>query len=157
MRMRAMVFHDDRRSNSETTLQHSKVRTRIRLGEWRSCLTLAPRLDARDGSACYSDEVLADRLCSSTQCWPPAVASTALSRFTVVGLQAAALEPRINPCRHLGPQTDLYSEQRVDFEAAQLPTLFVQLRERSPRRSNELVPQLLIRQEAADDSFNRSL
>ena len=79
------------------------------------------------------------------------------SRFTVVGLQAAALKPRINPGGNLRPQTDLNGEQRVDFEAAQLPTLFMQLHERSPWRPRELVPQLLVRQEAADDSFNRSL
>jgi len=54
-----------------------------------------------------------------------------LSRFTVVNLQAAALKPRINPCGHLGPQTDLDREQRVDFEAAQLPTLFMQPERRS--------------------------
>jgi len=80
-----------------------------------------------------------------------------MSCFIVAGLQAAALKPRINPGGHLRPQTDLYGEQRVHFEPAQLPTLFTQLRERSPRRPSELVPQLLIRQEAADGSFNRSL
>ena len=79
------------------------------------------------------------------------------SRFTVVGLQAAALKPRIDPGGHVRLQTHVYCEQRVDFEAAQFPTLLVQLHERSPRRPSELAPQLLIRQEAADDSFNRSL
>jgi len=79
------------------------------------------------------------------------------SRFTIVGLQAAALKPRINPGGRLGPQTDFYGEQRIDLEAAQVPTLFIQLRERSPRRPGELVPQLLIGQEAADNSFDRSL
>ena len=74
-----------------------------------------------------------------------------------MGLQAAALKPRINPGGHLRPKTDLYGEQRLDFETAQLPTLFTQVRERPPRRPNELVPQLLIRQEAADDSLNRSM
>jgi len=82
---------------------------------------------------------------------------TISSRFTVVGLQAAALKPRIDPCGHLGPQTGIDREQRVNLEAAQLPTLFVQIHERSPRKPSELVPQLLIRQKAADDSFNRSL
>jgi hypothetical protein len=81
----------------------------------------------------------------------------ARSSFKVVGLQAAALKPRINPGGHLGPQIELYGEQRVDFKATQLPTLLIQLRERSPRKVNELVPQLLVRQEAPDDPFNRSM
>ncbi len=38
------------------------------------------------------------------------------------GPQAAALKPRINLGCHLRPQIDLYREQSVDFEAAQLPT-----------------------------------
>jgi hypothetical protein len=76
---------------------------------------------------------------------------------SVVGLQGAALKPRINPGGRFRPQTDVYGEQRVDFEAAQLPTLFTQLCERSPRRANELLPQLFIRQQAADNSFNRSM
>src|SRR5260221_4248298 len=79
------------------------------------------------------------------------------SRSAVVGLQAAALEPGIDPGRHFRPQTDFYREQRVHFEAAQLPTLLMQLRERSPWRASELVPQLLICQQAADDPFNRSM
>jgi hypothetical protein len=74
-----------------------------------------------------------------------------------VRLQAAALEPWINPGGDLGPQIPLYSEQRVAFEAAQLPTLFMQLHKRLRRRADELAPQLLIGQEAADYSFNRSL
>jgi len=81
----------------------------------------------------------------------------ALSRFAVVALQAAALKPRINPGGHFRPQTDRCREQCVNFKAAQLPTLFMQPQERSPWRPNELVPKLLIRQESADDSFNRSL
>src|SRR4051812_46995645 len=79
------------------------------------------------------------------------------SCFAVLGLQAAALEPRINPAGDLGPQAELGSEQRVDFEAAQLPPLFIEHHERSFRKATELVPQFLIRQETADDSFNRSL
>jgi hypothetical protein len=81
----------------------------------------------------------------------------ASSRFPVQSLQAAALKPRINSGGDLNPQTHLCGEQRVDFDTAQLPSLFMQLRERSLRRPNELVSQFLIRQEPADGSFNRSL
>jgi len=80
-----------------------------------------------------------------------------VSRFTVAGLQIAALKPRIDPDGHLGPQTDLCGEQRVDFETAQLPTLFAQFCERSPGSANEVLPQFLIRQQTADHSFNRSM
>jgi hypothetical protein len=80
-----------------------------------------------------------------------------LSCFTVAGLQAAALKPRIDPGGHLGPQIDLDGEQRVNFQTAQLPPLFIQLRERSPRRASEIVPQLFIRQQTADHSFDRSM
>ena len=79
------------------------------------------------------------------------------SCFTVLRLQAAALKPRINPGGDLRPQTDLYREQRVDFEVAQLPTLLTQLRERSAWSPNKLESQLLVRHEAANDSFNRSM
>ncbi len=47
-------------------------------------------------------------------------------RFTVLGLKTAALKPRINPRGHLTPESDLYGEQSVYFEAAQLPPLFTQ-------------------------------
>jgi hypothetical protein len=80
-----------------------------------------------------------------------------VSRFTLIGLQAAALKPWINPSGHLRPQTVLYREQRVDFEPGQFPTLFIQPHQCSLGGSNELAPQILIRQKAADDSFNRSL
>jgi hypothetical protein len=45
------------------------------------------------------------------------------SSFIFVGLEAAALKPWINPGGNIRPQPDLYGEQRVDFEAGQLPTL----------------------------------
>jgi hypothetical protein len=80
-----------------------------------------------------------------------------LLHFAVVGFQAAALKPRINPRGHLGPQTELDPEQRVNFKAAQLPTLIAQLSERSPRRGHEFLAQFPFRQEPADDSFNRSM
>jgi hypothetical protein len=74
-----------------------------------------------------------------------------------VSLEAAALKSWINSGGSVRPQPDLCREQRVGFEAAQLPTLLMQLRERSPGRLDELVPQLLIRQQAADESFNRAM
>jgi hypothetical protein len=79
------------------------------------------------------------------------------SGFAVLGLQAAALKPLVNPGGDLGPQADLGGEESVDFKAGQLPTLLIQLREGSSRRPNELAPQFLIRQEPPDGSFNRSL
>jgi hypothetical protein len=98
----------------------------------------------------------ADALVSSRR-RASSAASTAPSCLTVGGLQAAALKPRIDPGGHFGPQTNLYGEQRVDFQAAQLPPLFIQLRERSPRRASEIVAQLFIRQQTADHSFDRSM
>jgi hypothetical protein len=106
--------------------------------------------DAFVGRLEKSDALVSSRRRASS------AASMALSRL-VVDLQAAALKPRIDPGGHLGPQTDLYREQRVDFQAAQLPPLFIQLRERSTRRAGEVVPQLFIRQQPADHSFNRSM
>jgi len=64
--------------------------------------------------------------------------------FIVAGLEAAALKPWINPGGNIRPQPDLHGEQRIDFETAQLPPLFSQLRERSPRGASELEPQLLV-------------
>ena len=58
----------------------------------------------------------------------------------VVGLEAAALKPWINPIGNVRPQPDLDGEQRVDFDPAQLPALFTELRERSPREACELEP-----------------
>jgi hypothetical protein len=75
----------------------------------------------------------------------------------VRGLEAAALKPWINPGGRVRPEPDFCREQRVDLEAAQLPPLVTELGERSLRGASELEPQLLIRQEAADDSFNRSM
>jgi hypothetical protein len=79
------------------------------------------------------------------------------SSFILVVLEAAALKPWIDPSGNIRPQPDLDGEQRVGFEAGELPTLLGQLRERSLRRARELAPQFLIRQQATDDSFNRSM
>jgi hypothetical protein len=80
-----------------------------------------------------------------------------LSTFILGGLEAAALEAGINPSGNLRPQPDLDGEQCIDFESTQLPTLFTQLLNCSPRGAGELEPQLLVRQQAANDSFNRSM
>jgi hypothetical protein len=74
-----------------------------------------------------------------------------------VGLEPAALKPWVNSAGDITPQPDLCGEQRVSFEPAQLPSLFTELRERSSRGASEPQSQLLIRQEAADDSFNSSM
>jgi hypothetical protein len=84
-------------------------------------------------------------------------AANGSSWFIFVRLEAAALKPWINPGGNIRPQPDLHGEQRVDFEAGQLPTLLGELRERSLRRASELATQLFVRQQAADDSFNRSM
>src|ERR1700730_12950356 len=83
-------------------------------------------------------------------------ASRVLS-LIVRGLEAAALKSWINPGGSVRPQSDFCREQRVDLEVAQLPALVTELRERSLRGPSELEPQLLVRQQAADDSFNRSM
>jgi hypothetical protein len=77
--------------------------------------------------------------------------------FIVAGLEAASLKPWINPGGNIRPQLSLHGEQRVDFETAQLPTLFSQLSKRSARGASELEPQVLVRQQTTDDSFNRSM
>jgi hypothetical protein len=63
----------------------------------------------------------------------------------------------INPGGNIRPQPGLHGEQGVDFEAGQLPTLLSELRKRSLWRASELSPQLFVRQQAADDPFNRSM
>src|SRR5580658_9734448 len=64
---------------------------------------------------------------------PRRPAGPALSRLIIVAFEATALNPRIDPSGNIRPQPDVHGEQRLDFEAAQLPTLFAQLRERSLR------------------------
>jgi hypothetical protein len=56
-------------------------------------------------------------------------AITSSGCFVVLGLEAAPLKPRIDPSRNLGPEPEI----------------------------NELEPELFVRQEAANESFNRSL
>jgi len=80
-----------------------------------------------------------------------------LSGVTIAVLQAAALKPRINPGGSPRPQAGFRGEQRVDFKTAQVPALFNQLRKRSLGRTGERAPQLVIRQEAADEPFNCSM
>src|SRR5579862_2261554 len=75
------------------------------------------------------------------------------SCLILVGLEAAALKPWINPSRDIRPQPDLDGEQRVGFEPGELPPLLRERGERSLRRAGELAPQLFIRQQAADDPF----
>ena len=79
------------------------------------------------------------------------------SGFFVFGaLEAGALKTWINPGGSLRPQSGLHGEQRVDFDARQLPTLFAELRERTLGGASEAEPQLFVRQQAADDSLDRS-
>ena len=60
--------------------------------------------------------------------------------FVALGLAAAAPQPWIDPSGNIRPQPDLCGAQCVDFEAAQLPTLFTQRRDRLPRGVSELEP-----------------
>jgi hypothetical protein len=68
----------------------------------------------------------------------PDEAITSSRCLVVRGLEAAALKPWINPSSHIGPQPDVYGQQGVDFEPAQLPSLFTQFRDRLPREASEL-------------------
>jgi hypothetical protein len=85
----------------------------------------------------------------------PAWASTVCCSFG--GLETAALQLRINPIGGVRPQPGVGADQRVNLDAGQIPPLFTQGLERSPRGASKLKPQVLVRQEAADDSFNRSM
>ena len=72
----------------------------------------------------------------------------------VVGLDAGALKPWVDPGGEVGPQRGPGGEQCGDFKPAQLPSLIAQLCQRPCRGSREPPPQFFIRQEAADDSLN---
>jgi len=70
---------------------------------------------------------------------------------------AAALKPRIDSGGHLGPQTNLDGEQRIDFQTTHLPTLLIQLREvRRGDRTNAYRSSSSVKR-SPDDSLNRSV
>jgi hypothetical protein len=82
------------------------------------------------------------------------ITSEKRSCFIFLGVRTRSLKPRVDAGGDIGPHADFCGKQRVHFDPAQLPPLFTQLGERTSRGASELQPQVLIRQETADDSFN---
>src|SRR5258707_12483579 len=120
-----------------------RISTRSSAARWRRHATTASNRPSRSGTR--------SSVFSAARTW------WTVSRLAVVSPEAAALKPWINPVGHLWPETAVDGEQRVELEAAQLPPLFDELGERSPRPASELEPQFLVRQQAAEDWFDQSL
>ena len=74
-----------------------------------------------------------------------------------VGLEAGALQPRIDPAGAVRPQRGVCLHQRVDFNRGELPPLLHQGGERLLRKTGELDTELLVGDETSYDPFNSSL
>ena len=74
-----------------------------------------------------------------------------------VGLEAGALQPRIDPAGAVRPQLGVCLHQRVDFEGGEFPSLSDQGGKRLLRKTSEFEPEFLVGDETSYDSFNSSL
>jgi len=74
-----------------------------------------------------------------------------------VGLEAAALQPRIDAAGAVRPQLGVCLHQRVDFERGEFPPLPDQGGKRPLRKTSEFEPEFLVGDETSYDSFNSSL